>query len=1097
MNDTVLIIKYLTLLELDLKTEISEDIIKIQYRKLAHVYHPDISNDRYKNGNKFKELKEAEEYLLKNISYVNKLIRNNFNSNTSSQTHNNPYEDIYRWTYQQWKWEEEQKAEEARKKAEAKKRAEERKKREEARKKEEAKRRAEEEARVKAEKEKIIEDIKKIRDSFNKDDYSEQNYNKILNWCTHYIKTVNYIENTYEGLLIVKNNFEYTVRQMKKVKTKEFYRIAKKHSIRTGWISLSVITIYLLLSLWIVPTIKYNNGIKELNKLNFDEAEVIFQELDGFKDSEEKIVEMRILINLEETIRTSQKIPSNSSYYIEKIKSLNYEIVYKYNYFNGEEEYYNESINEEIVKKGYLYHSWYLNSEVDVENKKFTIIATPDKYEKIQFEIEYNLNGGVATNSLYYNVETGSFILNNPTKEGYIFIGWTNDDITTPQLEVIIERGTHGDLYFAANYTANKYKVTLDSNGGTVSTNSLTATYDSYLTLPTPTRTGYTFKGWYNGTTKVVSGTWNYIEDLNLTAKWEASDYVISYNVNGGFIENHPKTYKITDETFIIPNPTKEGYTFVGWTSNKSDEIVKDLKIETGTYGEIILTANYTVNKYNVTLDVNGGDILDINSFYVNYDSEFTLPIPSKIGYTFKGWYSGTTKVVSGTWNYINDVNLIAKWEIVKYVISYNLKDGSINNNTSNYYVTDLPINIPNPTKEGYTFVGWSSNKSDEIVKDLKIETGTYGDIILTANYTSNYTSNIYTVTLDVNGGEQLDVMEFEVVYGEEITLETPIRTGYIFNGWYYEDEEFDSDVWNIDSNVTLIAKWNEPYTENGITYINLGKYPQTVVTDSSLITSLKSISTTNSLGYIEYNGEEYKKVTASPYGSSYTFINGTTITSGNTYYFKVEPIKWRVLTSSNGTYKLLSEMILDNTYFYSSTSSRTINGKTIYPNNYEYSSIRAWLNGYNGSSYNVSDYTNKGFIDIAFTEEERKLINSTLVDNSADTTGNSTNSYVCNNTTDKIYLLSYKDLQNINYGFEYADYNNSSNTILAFVSDYARSKGCFININNSYYGAGFWWLRSAYYYDIISGGNSSGYITKDYISNSENGIRAALEITI
>ncbi len=256
---------------------------------------------------------------------------------------------------------------------------------------------------------------------------------------------------------------------------------------------------------------------------------------------------------------------------------------------------------------------------------------------------------------------------------------------------------------------------------------------------------------------------------------------------------------------------------------------------------------------------------------------------------------------------------------------------------------------------------------------------------------------------------------------------------------------------------------------------LTLGKYPQTLVSNSSLINALNNISKTNSLGYIEYNGEEYKK-------------------EGSNYY-KVEPIKWKVLESNNGTYKLLSDMLLDCQEFYKKwDENRTINGKTIYPNNYEYSHVRAWLNGYDGSSYSVNNYTNKGFIDIAFTAEERKLINTTLVDNSLSSTCDSKNSYICNNTNDKIYLISHKEATNTSYGF--TNSTSTTTTREAKATDYAKAKGCYVN---KYNGNSSWWLRSptSYYSSYARSVNNSGSIGSYYVNDSRYGVRAALEITI
>ena len=286
-------------------------------------------------------------------------------------------------------------------------------------------------------------------------------------------------------------------------------------------------------------------------------------------------------------------------------------------------------------------------------------------------------------------------------------------------------------------------------------------------------------------------------------------------------------------------------------------------------------------------------------------------------------------------------------------------------------------------------------------------------------------------------------------------------------------------------------------YTENGRPYLNFGRYPQTVVSDENLIKELEKITETNSFGYIEYNGEEYKKHVADPLFYYYKFPNGDTIVHGQIYYFKVEPIKWRVLKASDGSYKLLSEYLLDSKQFYGSTPERIIDGNSVYESNYEYSTIRAWLNGYNGTNYDVEDYTNKGFIDIAFTEEEKAIIKTTLVDNSLESTGDKENQYVCNNTNDKIYLLSYQEATNTSYGFD-SDRKIYDSERLVQPTDYALACGCCMLTSTYYYGYGYWYLRSPNF-----GRNNSarivcwyGYIDScDFVTSKAHGVRAALEI--
>ena len=401
-----------------------------------------------------------------------------------------------------------------------------------------------------------------------------------------------------------------------------------------------------------------------------------------------------------------------------------------------------------------------------------------------------------------------------------------------------------------------------------------------------------------------------------------------------------------------------------------------------------------------------------------------------------------------------------------------------------------------------------SIGKVNQKITNLLLAMKEYGSCAqINFNYLLERLANATYYNVNVINGTLSDGFtqgRFQLTEEFTITANQP-EFGYKFIGWTNsQGEVLSTDMTyttTVSNDETFTANYQEDelnieiFEENGISYLYLGKYPQNLENDSTVISALDNISTTNNLGYMEYNGNEYKKVAASPYQSNYAFTNGQTIVSGNTYYFKVEPIKWRILESYDGTYKLLSEMLLDNTNFYTSDSTRTINGTTIYPNNYEYSNIRAWLNGYDGTSYNVDNYTNKGFIDIAFTEEEKALIKETLVDNSLASTGYSSNPYICNNTKDKIYLLSYKEATNANYGF------SDTTARQATPSDYARSKGCYMNTSKSYFGNGYWWLRSPYnnsYYSYYARVVSyDGYTYNDCVCSTDNGVRAALEITI
>ncbi len=177
----------------------------------------------------------------------------------------------------------------------------------------------------------------------------------------------------------------------------------------------------------------------------------------------------------------------------------------------------------------------------------------------------------------------------------------------------------------------------------------------------------------------------------------------------------------------------------------------------------------------------------------------------------------------------------------------------------------------------------------------------------------------------------------------------------------------------------------------------------------------------------------------------------------------------------------MLSEYIIDKQVFYTSSDNRTIGDQTIYANNYEHSTIREWLNN--------------AFYNKAFSSQEKGSILTTLVDNSASTTESSTNPYFSNNTMDKVYLLSYQEARSSTYGFSTS--TSSSSTRTAVTTDYARAVGAYMFTSTSYYGNGYWWLRSPNYYDSYSAHivDHDGYIYSNYVDYSFYGARPAIKI--
>ncbi len=159
-----------------------------------------------------------------------------------------------------------------------------------------------------------------------------------------------------------------------------------------------------------------------------------------------------------------------------------------------------------FTRNGYAFDGWAESaSGAKVYSDKEIITITTNKtlfarWNKGAYSIVYDLDGGSVNgnNPETYTVETNTFTLINPTKTGYTFKGWTGSNGNTPQTTVTIPKGSTGNKSYTANWQAINYNVTFDANGGTPNPATITRIYEQPLgTLPTVTRTGYTFDGWY------------------------------------------------------------------------------------------------------------------------------------------------------------------------------------------------------------------------------------------------------------------------------------------------------------------------------------------------------------------------------------------------------------------------------------------------------------------------------------------------------------------------------------------------------------------------------------------------------------------------
>lgn len=297
--------------------------------------------------------------------------------------------------------------------------------------------------------------------------------------------------------------------------------------------------------------------------------------------------------------------------------------------------------------------------------------------------------------------------------------------------------------------------------------------------------------------------------------------------------------------------------------------------------------------------------------------------------------------------------------------------------------------------------------------------------------------------------------------------------------------------------------------TEATGTIINFGSYPQSKVTDSLTISALDSVTKNwKSYNYysgtgdygdgnmtssdymlyadIKLGGEKYRAVTFSGYRPIYTgdtlsrfnsFHEDNGYFRNNVYYFKYEPLKWRVLDSSTGFVvcdSAIDSQAYNNYILYSDSENWGDSDKKHFASNWEYSSLRAWLNN--------------EFYNTAFSEMQQDRIKELTRENKS----TEDSKYDSNPTSDKITLLSYDEASNTSYGFSSA--NSDDTARYRKGTDYAKCQG----LSLSYGGTSWWWLRSPHVSCGAAGVSGDGWVNGRLYSvdGTSGGVVPALNLT-
>lgn len=350
----------------------------------------------------------------------------------------------------------------------------------------------------------------------------------------------------------------------------------------------------------------------------------------------------------------------------------------------------------DLVGKG-SYEGFYV-CHVNSDSKNVTIQNTAcgtsiDGLIYIDFEVD--LDGGETTQEYNDQYISGNYLnLIPPKKYDLTFVGWevVNGDsiISGNRIKFGTEATTIKSLW-----KPNPI-LTVDLNGGrTTQTFEKKYSGGTSILLKKPTREGYVFKEWQvvSGNS-VISGNILTIgsEDTAVKAKWVIGKININYNLNGGTAGASVPTEGKYGEIVTVSNPSKTGYTFAGWDVVGTDASIYDTNLIIGT-SDITLTANWTINTYTITYNLDGGNFENDMPTEAEYGSTIVLENPVKEGYVFAGWnVFGNGAVLSGDNLTVGDgdVTLTANW--VKNITEFTYTGGEQTYNvpTDGYYKIEV-----------------------------------------------------------------------------------------------------------------------------------------------------------------------------------------------------------------------------------------------------------------------------------------------------------------------------------------------------------------------------------------------------------------------
>jgi len=497
---------------------------------------------------------------------------------------------------------------------------------------------------------------------------------------------------------------------------------------------------------------------------------------------------------------------------------------------------------------GYIFSGWYTGTvgsgtEVTASTPVTANITVYAKWTSYSYAVTFNSQSATvaakpASETVASPATTVGTLPTAPTRTSYTFAGWWTG-VGGAGTEFTATTVVTANITVYAYWSANPvYIVTYDSQGGTaVDAQHVTSPATTVGTLPTaPTRSGYTFGGWYTGaggSGTAFTASKPVMASIIVYAYWESSSYTVTFDSQGATVAASPTSEAVTSPAFTVGTlptaPTKTGYIFAGWWTGTNGSGT-EFTASTTVFASITVYAYWSTNSvYTVTYDSQGGTAVGSQQV-VSGGTVGTLPAePTKTGYNFAGWWTGTNGAgteFSSTTVVTANITAYANWSSANpvYTVTYDSQGGTA---VDAQHVTSPATKVGTlpapPTYAGYIFGGWYTGTSGSGT-EFTASTPVTASITVYAKWNS-YS---YTVTFNSQGATVAAKPVYQTIASPATTVgmpTTPTRTGYIFAGWWTgvggSGTEFTATT-VITANITVFAYWstNPVYT---VTYDSQG----------------------------------------------------------------------------------------------------------------------------------------------------------------------------------------------------------------------------------------------------------------------------------